>query len=956
MTSLDVKPFISAGGTSTQIAEFNGWIANHLDPTHNTYVVVAKSTGLLRKLRARLTTKGIPYYDASDAYDALQFVRSADEAQRSTVVSNEHSAAWLTYQMTIPNDTRVILSLDNRIYLRHMVSRGYTLVGFAPSSATFGVKPNATFDNELDIINALSTETESFGKISDHLARPRGSEFKPFGDVARESLMLMPLEGRELVMLGSEIESHQASANTGVHARHVISDDLPTPYMVGTDAFTKIEDPLPHLGDGQRKLLAVNFPIYICPDIEVIISIGGSPGNHLSQVDLGDKLLVIVDPIKPAFTDENIVWEKMTVTTERQFLSIIDKYTKDKKFAVISDIRSDKTGDSVVDDKAVMDDNALQLSWVEICRKMSDCLLMSLKYRPGHSQNFDLIPGDVTHHILQPWVRSTSFETRLVIDWRKTVRTTHMTHLNARTYRDGMHAWNSARWTNPALNLDQSRAIAMMLSDRTSDFLNYPLPKNSFVISLFAPSNVRNSKDKVKTWLRKMDRANIKFVINLPHDGIMHSIVTQPDLAVSLEEDGTMRTVRKLPRGFLLVALPAGSGKTTLSKTADYFIDVDDAFEGHPSSEIMLEIRKSKNPDWNKHNRIYGETVADYLKNFDHEEFHVLLIHGPQVVDHIANAGVPIAGYFGAKVDYDTIQKVASSRNFVDTELGRGTILNWETTPVPIIGTHSQVASYVMTRIERLQTPEEFHDHLYDPNEAGMTGHSYQWSDIMYKCRFDRRVDPEAISLGTNGVGFLTKLWFFQSNAFMETDFADVIGETQGWMTKYLTAKLRDIFGLDNKSLYAFRRNAVANAGGEPTAGPLIHGMIDGKKITIAGHMVNLLTISAIVPVDINRYLEKVRFNVALQRGSRRLKAKLRPFVEDELLTEDESDWGINPKLWHSYYDYVLSIDAFLLFADFYKFRINEHAVTTARQGIESILKDYPWWKRSEGFLTGIVP
>jgi serine protease inhibitor len=136
------------------------------------------------------------------------------------------------------------------------------------------------------------------------------------------------------------------------------------------------------------------------------------------------------------------------------------------------------------------------------------------------------------------------------------------------------------------------------------------------------------------------------------------------------------------------IVLPAGSGKTTLSRKYEFFIDIDSLHTLDFREKLKIQYSKAlKSGDWETYNNFECDWILLKLHQFP--ENYILLVHCSEKAKIL---NLEILGSF--KPSYKTIQKVVEERGL---ERGKLTILNWKTTNDAIIlETHEDIEKEIL--------------------------------------------------------------------------------------------------------------------------------------------------------------------------------------------------------------------------------------------------------------------
>lgn len=114
------------------------------------------------------------------------------------------------------------------------------------------------------------------------------------------------------------------------------------------------------------------------------------------------------------------------------------------------------------------------------------------------------------------------------------------------------------------------------------------------------------------------------------------------------------------------------------------------------------------------------------------------------------------------------------------------------------------------------------------------------------------------------------------------------------------------------------------------------------KHLQVSGHLYSLLISSHYYVIDIMRYFSQIELNLIEVSGesSSDLKYLKKLRARGELIHEEYK--GNLGRLWHSYYEYVISIDIYYNLCDFLNLKPNELLVELVRVAIDELGMKYP--------------
>lgn len=240
---------------------------------------------------------------------------------------------------------------------------------------------------------------------------------------------------------------------------------------------------------------------------------------------------------------------------------------------------------------------------------------------------------------------------------------------------------------------------------------------------------------------------------------------------------------------------------------------------------------------------------------------------------------------------------------------------------------------------------------------AKLPVHCYRISDFISQLYYANNfADLPRQPSPCNGSSRYMHEWFIVTNAsfkgMLPYSPAHTIQNSQTWCVKAITAKIRLIYGLDDSSLHKLRRDVVVSNGGTPIDHRLVNGKvtIDGRDlyISISGHLINLLVASTVYAIDFNRWLDTLEFALETQYRSTRKWTRL---WRQGILAEDAEKWE-KFQLYHGYFDYLYSLDAYLRFCDEFDLFKNHLALAYVRSSLERLVLGFPEWKYDHGYAV----
>jgi hypothetical protein len=251
----------------------------------------------------------------------------------------------------------------------------------------------------------------------------------------------------------------------------------------------------------------MDLPLVIRADVDVVIAIGGSPGNHFAKWRWGlGKRLVIVDP-EPIAEELNL----QGVTHFREKYVNVSRYKEPgERFAILDDTRTidlSKSGDER--EYGVMKDWMRSLQWWNDYARDPKYVCSSLKMRAIRVLAEIPYPrgSDI---ILQPYVWSDSTETRCI----HVGENQGMTSIELSEYLGYVWRWNQDRIDKSEIDDEQARAVVQLFAVR-EDFTQSKLPEG-LRVALFSISNSINGRNRVLELLPRIDYA----LLPLLHEGV----------------------------------------------------------------------------------------------------------------------------------------------------------------------------------------------------------------------------------------------------------------------------------------------------------------------------------------------------------------------------------------------------------------------------------------------------
>jgi 8-oxo-dGTP pyrophosphatase MutT (NUDIX family) len=253
-----------------------------------------------------------------------------------------------------------------------------------------------------------------------------------------------------------------------------------------------------------------------------------------------------------------------------------------------------------------------------------------------------------------------------------------------------------------------------------------------------------------------------------------------------------------------------------------------------------------------------------------------------------------------------------------------------------------------------------FQDELYSPSE--FLGLGCQVMSVLdYYCRvmwdgapvpidkssFD---DPERQWTGLPSASWdpahpLTRLWFVVVKTGPAMD--SVLNSTTFYV-KSISIPMRLAYGHTNSTLHEFRWRALyrrfpaAEKGDDP-----VTGVVDGYRIGIAGHVVNVLLAQHIWVIDVRDRLDAVALNLEATYG------KMDKWWRATYQMSLEGEPGTVPnQMWHSYIEMDLAVDAYLLIANALGWEPDVLSVSYFRKRLVELKRKYPAFNTQESHFV----
>ena len=138
------------------------------------------------------------------------------------------------------------------------------------------------------------------------------------------------------------------------------------------------------------------------------------------------------------------------------------------------------------------------------------------------------------------------------------------------------------------------------------------------------------------------------------------------------------------------IVLPAGSGKTTLSKKYKNLYDID-SFHTSQDRDILRKLYQEVkiSQDWDKYNKVEASLIEDKINEI--KTPFILLLHSKEKADLLNIA------YLGAgKTSKSIMERVALQRSEKDKLRGQMTYDNWKYTESQIFNSHEDIHKHIL--------------------------------------------------------------------------------------------------------------------------------------------------------------------------------------------------------------------------------------------------------------------
>jgi hypothetical protein len=321
-----------------------------------------------------------------------------------------------------------------------------------------------------------------------------------FGHCVRERAMIRSnRDGYIYHGLGDEEESFATAISLGalsVHTNKVKAEPLGIDsgfddVMNAKSAFGYTVNEDLHVGEGQRKLFAVDSPLLTGPE-KYVVAIGGSPGTHFLKSKWLFKKLIIIDMVEPSkelLKNSNVKFIRHKVDKET-----LADLLPDDTYVVLWDIRRPRNGMNDADwEEAITADNAMMYHHYHEMMKDTNCKAISLKIRPQRGSELILLPARA-RILFQPYAWGGSTECRGY--WFRSMGDDFdMRIMKYSKYERLVRYWNYRRiFTGGSFERDQEGALLTMRM-RIGDMQDvYPV-EWSQTYAIFSVSNASNYRE-----------------------------------------------------------------------------------------------------------------------------------------------------------------------------------------------------------------------------------------------------------------------------------------------------------------------------------------------------------------------------------------------------------------------------------------------------------------------------
>jgi len=342
--------------------------------------------------------------------------------------------------------------------------------------------------------------------------------FRGFGHWVRRSVMWWcERNKRKYIGGGDEVESIIEAASILQPEMH-LHYNIESPRPIVLDTMEPLVDYVPKdkPGDGRKKLVAIDSPLFVRYIKITIIYFGASPGPHLATLPHGKIIAVDPRPLSPAVLYPGTVeYHQKSINA----VNWVDYIPKDGDYFIISDIRRDKEDKTPEQwSKEIAEDLNFQDSMIRRAITDPRCKGFSLKFRILEEQGITSVPA-TADIILQPYIWSDSYETRLQLHKEEYPDADFMATRDVTfdDYTRRVNRWNEERWKDPSLNtLQEQRLFYAGLIEK--DLFELTSGENELFVSLWAISNKMNG-DPLES-IRRVEKKHKNYILLFPNQNI----------------------------------------------------------------------------------------------------------------------------------------------------------------------------------------------------------------------------------------------------------------------------------------------------------------------------------------------------------------------------------------------------------------------------------------------------
>jgi hypothetical protein len=747
--------------------------------------------------------------------------------------------------------------------------------------------------------------------------------------------------GDPITVVGATYEDIYTQRDLGKYHKNVgmpgllpysLSDDFKTMGLCSKECVKEFQSM------GQLKLSAVDHPIIALG--HPVLAIGGSPGSHFLKLKMKNQPIIVVDPREPA---RGLEWMKVEVDASFDPSEIMKG-----EYSVIMDIRRDRD--------AVGRRNAIQLERadiVEFCgeddpdEKTYMPLSRNQIYRECGDDDFGVTYTNRQRPLIEVIYGGGSIS---FVDANPTLAISDVHILGCSNDLSSKDNQVSSKQMHSAINKALTMPGLPILCTSTSlipdsiVLIDEDLHKLNLSGADEEKSDWQDILRKRKELFEKSAKYKIPVFSNIS-DAVFRTKHHNDDWNRSIFYDNyVMESIfLKCARHINCKAVslkfhPAGDDIRARGDASWYYYQPYSSSWTHETRMIVIFDKENKRAAvddfWELSFDKYVYMVQNYNHDFDDEQKHRL---AELAIERKRFKGDEKTNVFSAFA----VSNYSNDRNLVFESL-KSPFRVMHIIPREMI-VKLKDANVILNRLKgpkRNRTyynlvQNDFRDHLYHPQEFGEF-YVYKLSDLLM-FGWHHSI-PMA---GTEARGVNQYLWFAVSNFNLFTDYQDYLN-SQTMFARQSSAFYRILGGFDRLQMHEVRRFAVQMVGGD-ISDSSIDGKIDGIKVDVAGHIVNILLWSEIDTVCIHRYLITIESNVAVSNPRSNARKAFKKIIKTIQMAE--MNLAKPYKLWHTYDEYVLGIMSYLILQSPNKKGMNYRAVSQLLKGLKRISFMYPYFK-----------